>query len=258
MDVNEYQRLYKGLQTPEDIDRFLAEGYDRNLLETLYNQKVNRIVKKRYHIVKKNSARILRQWQKGMSICQLAENYEFPPILMAMMIFEEDGCKRKNFWEYVRDPSLLDSEVTAEELREASRRDLVYSVEGNERSRQRGQWGEGLLWEWLDSQNVKYKTEADERQEDGQQGSKTPDCLLDQPMDFCGKKIFWIESKASFGDAPEFKFTSTKQLIPYTELFGPGVVVYWTGHLDGLECPPGVTLEDIGILKKSLKPWNGE
>ena len=68
MDVNEYQKLYKGLQTPEDLDRFLAEGYDRNLLETLYNQKVNRIVKKRYHIVKKNSARILRQWQKGMSI----------------------------------------------------------------------------------------------------------------------------------------------------------------------------------------------
>ncbi|MCQ2084644.1 MAG: C15orf41 family protein [archaeon] len=258
MEYGEYQRLYKGLNTPEDLQAFLDEGYDKNLLETLYNQKVNRTVKKKYHIVKKNSARILRMWKRGKSICEIADEYGFPPILTAMMIFQEDGCGKKIFWEYVRDPSLLDSEETAAELREASERDLVYSIEGNERSKERGQWGEGLLWKWLDDQGVTYKTEADERQEDGQQGSKTPDCLLDEPMDFCGKKIYWIESKASFGDATEFKFNSTKQLIPYTELFGPGVVVYWTGHLDGLECPKNIILEDIGILEKSLKKWNKE
>ena len=77
-------------------------------------------------------------------------------------------------------------------------------------------------------------------------------------MNFCGQKIFWIESKASFGDAAEFKINSNKQLIPYTELFGPGVVVYWTGYLDGLACPEGVTLEDIGILEKKLTKWKDE
>ena len=258
MDPGEYKRLYYGLNRPEDIDRFREEGYDRRLLETLYNQKVNRNVKKKYHLVKKNAPKMLRMWKKGKSICDIADEFGFPPILTAMLIFQEDGTGKKIFWEYVRDPSLLDSEVTADELREASARDLVYSLEGNEKSKERGKWGEGLLWEWLDSQGVDYMTEEDERREDGSQGSKTPDCLLAEPMNFCGKKIFWIESKASFGDAAEFKINSNKQLIPYTELFGPGVVVYWTGYLDGLACPEGVTLEDIGILEKKLTKWKDE
>lgn len=260
MEDGEYQRLIEGLNTPEDVQRFLNEGYDRRLLETLYTQKVNRGVKRKYHFVKKNSAKMLRMWKRGDSICKIADKFGFPPILTAMMIFQENGTSKKIFWEYVRDPSLLDSEETADELREASERDLVYSLEGNEKSRERGQWGENLLWTWLDGQNVDYKTEADEREEDGQQGSKTPDCLLSKPMDFEGKKIYWIESKASFGDSTEFKFNLTKQLQPYTELFGPGVVVYWTGHLDSLknECPEGVYLEDIGILEKTIRPWNEE
>jgi hypothetical protein len=83
-------------------------------------------------------------------------------------------------------------------------------------------------------------------------------CFPEEPMMYKGHKIFWIESKASFGDAAEFKINSNKQLIPYTELFGPGVVVYWTGYLDGLACPEGVTLEDIGILEKKLSKWKDE
>ena len=71
-------------------------------------------------------------------------------------------------------------------------------------------------------------------------------------MEFEGREIRWIESKASFGDAVEFRYNCKNQLIPYTELFGPGVVVYWTGHLDGLEAPDGITVEDIGIMDKKL------
>ena len=116
MDPGEYKRLYYGLNRPEDIDRFREEGYDRRLLETLYNQKVNRNVKKKYHLVKKNAPKMLRMWKKGKSICEIADEFGFPPILTAMLIFQEDGTGKKIFWEYVRDPSLLDSEVTADEL----------------------------------------------------------------------------------------------------------------------------------------------
>ena len=77
-------------------------------------------------------------------------------------------------------------------------------------------------------------------------------------MMFEGRKIFWVESKAAFGDNKEFRTNSKKQLIPYTELFGPGVVVYWTGHLDDLEPVEDIYVEDIDILKKKLEPLKKE
>lgn len=255
MDRKEYLRLYEGLRGPDDIRRFQEEGYDLNLLETLYTQKVNRAVKKNYHIVTRNTANMLRMWKRGMSFCEIAERFDFPPILVAMMIFHEDGTNKKTFWNYVRDPDLLDCKEAADELREASKKDIVYSLEGNEKGRERGEWGEGLLWKWLDDQNIEYKTESEERSEDAYPGTKTPDCLLAEPMDYCGTKICWIESKASFGDVQEFRYNCKKQLVPYTGIFGPGLVVYWTGYLDGLECPEGIRVEDINILDHRLKPF---
>lgn len=83
---------------------------------------------------------------------------------------------------------------------------------------------------------------------------KTPDSLLDKPMLYEGKKIYWIESKASFGDNIEFRFNSRKQLIPYTQIFGPGIVVYWVGCLNDLETPEGIYVTDISILEKKLEP----
>jgi len=255
MDYGEYCALYDGLRTPEDIDRYLAKGYDRRLLETLYTQKISRDVKKRYHVVKSHSEELLRDWQHGKTIVQIADSCRFPPILTAMLLFQEDGTGKKVFWEYVRDPSLLDCPEAAQELREATARDLVYSPAANDSQKERGQWGEGLLWQWLDAQDISYKTEADERGDDDYGGGKTPDCLFAHPMSYEGHKICWIESKASFGDKIEFRLNQQKQLIPYTELFGQGIVVYWTGHLDGLACPAGVYLEDIGILQKKLTDW---
>ncbi len=250
MEYGEYSRIYGELNSKDDIERLEEEGYDARFLETLYTQKVNRTVKKKFHTVRKKSKEILRDWTGGESICSIADRLGYPPMLTAMTIFLEDGCSKKVFWEYVRDPSLLDSPETAAELREATEKDIVYSPQADQRQKERGKWGEGLLWEWLDGQGVSYKTEEEERAAGA--AGKTPDCLLDSPMEFEGREIRWIESKASFGDAVEFRYNCKNQLIPYTELFGPGVVVYWTGHLDGLEAPDGITVEDIGIMDKKL------
>ncbi|MCQ2069885.1 MAG: C15orf41 family protein [archaeon] len=249
MEYGEYKRLYNSLNTVDDIDRFIEEGYERNLLETLHTQKVNREVKKNYHRAK--PAVMYKMWMGGRSFCDIAKQFKFPPVLTAMMIFQYNGTSRKNFWEYVRHPELLDDKTAAEELREANQKDLAYSLEANEKARIRGKWGEGFLWDWLDEQGIEYHTE-DEGRTEGAKG-KTPDCLLAVPMMFEGQKIYWIESKASFGDSIEFKTNAKKQLIPYTEIFGPGIVVYWTGHLDGLQCPPGVIIEDKNILGKKLE-----
>ena len=251
MEFQEYKKLYDGLNTPDDVNRFISEGRDFRLVETLYTQKVSRLTKKRFHLVKSSSSKMLNEWKKGRSFLEISNYYKFPPILVMMLIFQENGTSKKQFWEYIRDPDLLESEDAAKEVREAVKADLVYSPAANDSQRERGIWGETLLQNWLNEQGIEYRTENDQHA-DGESG-KTPDCLLKHPVMYEGKKIYWIESKASFGDNVEFRFNSRKQLCPYTELFGPGIVVYWTGHLDDLECPEDIYLEDISILNKKLE-----
>ena len=253
MQYDEYKNIYDSLNTPEDIDRFLEMGYDQRLLETLFTQKISRDVKKRFHILKDKSPVLLREWKKGKTLMEIANKYKFPPILTSMLIFQEDGASKKRFWEFVKSPEMLESQQTADEIRDVVKNDLVYSPDANEKQKERGLWGEGLLQDWLKEQNIVYKTENDLR---GNEKQKTPDCLLDEPMLYDGKKICWIESKASFGDNVEFRYNSRKQLCPYTQLFGPGLVIYWTGCLNDLECPADVYVSDISVLDKKLEKLN--
>lgn len=245
----EYKELYNSLRTAKDV-RALADRYDERLLDTLFTQKTSREVKKRFYVVKQNTPRMLREWSKGKSIMELSEKYRFPPILTAMFIFLEDGASKKEFWSYINDPNLLESEETAAEVREAIANDIVYSPDANDRQRERGLWGEDLLHQWLDGQGITYRTENDLR---GTEFTKTPDCLLDEPVMYNGKKIYWVESKASFGDNTEFRFNSRKQLIPYTQLFGPGLVVYWVGCLDDLDRPDDIYVSDISVMDVKLE-----
>jgi hypothetical protein len=250
MDYTEYKKIYDSLNTPEDIDRLLNFGYDKRMLDTLYTQKISRDVKKRFHMMKDKSPVLLREWRRGKTIMEIANKYHFPPILTAMIIFLEDGASKKQFWEFVRSPEMLESQQTAEEIREVVKNDLVYSPDANETQKERGLWGEELLHKWLGEQNITYRTEEDLR---GGEGQKTPDCLLDEPVLFNGHKICWVESKASFGDNVEFRYNSRKQLCPYTQLFGPGLVIYWTGCLDDLECPQDLYVSDISVMEKKLE-----
>ena len=250
MKYSEYKELYNSLSTLDDL-KDLRGQYDDRLLDTLYTQKISREVKKRFYIVKQNTSRMLKEWNKGKSIMDLSRKYRFPPILTAMFIFQEDGATKKEFWSYIHDPTLLESEETADEVREAIKNDIVYSPAANDRQRERGLWGEDLLHQWLDGQDVGYRTENDLR--GNCEFTKTPDCLLDHPVMYQGKKIYWVESKASFGDNTEFRFNSRKQLVPYTQLFGPGLVVYWVGCLDDLECPENVYVNDISVMDVDLQ-----
>ena len=254
MKYEEYKELYNSLRTADDVRRLSSE-YDMRMLDSLFTQKTTREVKKRFYVVKQNSAKMLKEWREGTSIMGLSKKYKFPPILTAMFIFLEDGATKKEFWSYIRDPDLLESEETADEVREAVEQDIVYSPAANDRQRERGLWGEGLLHEWLDGQGVTYRTENDLRDTEF---TKTPDCLLDQPVEYEGKTIYWVESKASFGDNTEFRFNSRKQLVPYTKLFGPGLVVYWVGCLDDLECPEDVYVCDISVMQKNLRKYSPE
>ena len=118
MNYEEYRRLYAELKSPSDVKR-LSGTYDERMLDSLYTQKTTREVKKRFYMVKNAAPHMLKEWTKGKSIMDLSRKYNFPPLLVAMFIFLEDGASKKEFWSYVRDPTLLESPETADEVREA-------------------------------------------------------------------------------------------------------------------------------------------
>jgi len=254
MKLKEYRELYDHLATPEDID-FLAENfaYDKELLLVIYTQRVSRDTIKRFHRVKPQAKRMAWDWQHGKSFVQIAQEFDFPPILTAMMILEQRKVNRKIFWNMFRALDKVQDRRLQKELAEAGRADIVNSLEGMARQYSRGHWGEAKLQAWLEAKGLDFRTEKDLRAE----YDKTPDILLHKPIEVDGSKKYWIESKATFGDPWEIKRHIKKQLEPYTDLFGDGMVVYWFGYVDDVDLPipEGVNVVDATFFESPPVPY---
>jgi hypothetical protein len=248
MDYGTYKDLYDALATREDLERLKrTTPYDEELLMVIYTQRVVRDATKRFYKVKRHSGKLYRRWKSGASFVELADEHRFPPVLMALIVLEEEGTTRRQFWKMLNDLSSLERGRLREDLERACEADLVYSPEGTERQYRRGAWGEERLWSWLRDKGVPFRTEAELRT----QFDKTPDALLGEPMEYDGRKIFWIESKASFGDPYEVRRHVRRQLSPYVDLFGEGLVVYWFGYVEDmdLKLPEGVSITDGSDLE---------
>jgi hypothetical protein len=241
MKYEDYKNIYFQLKTPRDVDRVAEKmRVDPELLFVIYTQRTVRDATRRFYIVKKDIKKIAKEWRGGTPIAKIARSINFPPVLLALMIAPEIRLPRKQFWKYVRDPDSCHDKRLRKEFKQIAEEDLIYSPKGASIQAERGQWGEKKLQDWLDKRGLKYRTEEDLRATH----KKTPDCLLDKPIQINGTKVHWIESKASFGDEIELKKNVRRQLLPYTELFGTGAVVYWFGYLEGIEPPDGIELLD--------------
>jgi len=74
---------------------------------------------------------------------------------------------------------------------------------------------------------------------------------LDIPFAYNGHVINWIESKALFGDEDHHSNYLKEQLWSYWNRYGPGLVIYWFGFIDELDCN-----RDKGILVCDHFPEN--
>jgi len=239
MKYEHYKDLYSQLRKPADVDHLAKRyGLDREFLFVLYTQRTVRDATRRFYIVKKDMKKIAKEYRRGESIARLARMMNFPPVLLGLMLSAEIGLPRKLFWKYIRDPETCHDKRLKKELKQVAEEDFIYSPKGAQMQTERGQWGEKRLQDWLDRRNLKYRTEVELRGE----YTKTPDCLLEKPIQIDGTKVHWIESKASFGDDIELRKNVRRQLKPYTEMFGTGAVVYWFGFVEGIEPPEGVVL----------------
>lgn len=249
MNTTEYQELASKLQFPSDIGKLARDtSINRELLLIIYTQRVVRDATKRFYRVKNKAQKLLWQWKNGTTLVQLARNERFPPTLLSLIILRDYGLTRKEFWRYVRDPIHAPNKRIGKEIYDVVREDIIYSPAGMEVQYQRGKKGEARLYEWLERNNIGYRTEEEIKGE----YEKTPDALLNEPKVIDGEKVFWFESKANFGDAVEIRKNMKKQLIPYTEIFGPGILVYWFGHVDDYAKVKGVRLVDGNYFLKDL------
>ncbi len=248
MKLSRYKELYEALNDRSDIDRLAKERkLDRELLLVIYTQRVTRDATKRYYKVKRNIRRMLYQWRHGTPLVQLAKTHRFPATLIAQMVLMESGVHRKEFWRYLNKPKSAPTKRLQRELQQVVDQDNIYSPEGTEVQNERGRVGESRLNAWLDAQGIEYRTEKELRE----RYPKTPDALLRKPIPYNGVKKFWIESKATFGDPYEIKRHLKRQLEPYVDLFGAGLVVYWFGYVDDLKVkvPDGVDLLDASYFE---------
>ncbi|KAH0512726.1 hypothetical protein LTLLF_143335 [Microtus ochrogaster] len=69
------------------------------------------------------------------------------------------------------------------------------------------------------------------------------------PLAVEGHIIHWIESKASFGDECSHHAYLHGQFWSYWNRFGPGLVIYWYGFIQELDCN-----RERGILLKACFP----
>lgn len=227
-----YEELVEELQRYSDIDRLSKEtAIDEEALLVIYTQKVTRDATRRYYRIKSRAPKYYHQWRSGKPFMKFARENRFPPILTALIILLEGNTTRKGFWRMLMNPGKVPDARLRREIKDIVRNDPIYSPEGAEVQAERGKYGEERLQEWLDDHVVGYRDEEELR------GTypKTPDILLDEPMTLNGTELIWIESKANFGDRTEVSRNFKRQLKPYSELFGPGLVIYWFGVVDGLQ-----------------------
>lgn len=256
MDIREYERIYSHLNSHEDVERLAAEeGYDKEFLFVIFTEKHVRSIKRDFYKVKNQSRRLLDKWHRGKSFTHLAQEMRFSPLMMANLLMKEKGMTKKQVSMALRDASVLKDSRLRREVLEAMDADLVYSEEGARIQKERGIEGEATIAKWLDARGITYKTEDDLKGKT--EHGKTVDFLLDTPITIQfedgPKKVCWIESKGSFGDNKKMMRDYKKQLGPYTEYWGPGIVVYWFGFLNGME----LWLEPRDVMPVR-REWFGE
>jgi hypothetical protein len=149
------------------------------------------------------------------------------------------------YWKYLNNLKLVDDIRLRKELRRTCQYDLVYSPKAHEAQHRRGSRSEARIRAWLEKHYVKFRTESELRGHH----PKTPDFLLDTPIYVRGAQVNWIESKANFGDKIEISKSLRNQLIPYRELFGSGMVIYWFGIIDTAPLIDGILIESRSILR---------
>uniref|UniRef100_M3XHR3 CDAN1-interacting nuclease 1 n=2 Tax=Latimeria chalumnae TaxID=7897 RepID=M3XHR3_LATCH len=146
----------------------------------------------------------------------------------------------------LRDPSQIPDRVLADQVYQCTVNDCCYGPLVDCIKHAIGHEHEVLLREMLREKNLSF---LDEDQLRAKGYDKTPDIILEVPVAVESHVIHWIESKASFGDECSHRSYLHDQFWSYWNRFGPGLVIYWYGFIEELDCH-----RERGILLKDCFP----
>lgn len=232
MDVDTYSKIRDSVNSSEDVEH-VSNHFSQHagVVAVILNQKIVSNVKKSHGRISSKSKKHVLEWNRGDTILNIANRNQIPATLMASMILKEMGYSKKYINGLFKDPNKIQKQRLKDEIVQALNSDHFFSPKAHKMQTKKGKMGENIIEKWLDKHNIEYLNE-NELRDSGV--TKTPDCVLNEPLNIDGMEVSWIESKALFGDETEHKHYSNKQFKHYDEEFGPGMVVYWYGYLDSL------------------------
>jgi hypothetical protein len=225
LSYDEFVQIRRELKTLRDINRL---PYPRGVLHCILQQKKVENVKRKYHIFAEKTEEIVDHWEKHRNFPRWLT---LPPVMKVRLLLKGLGFSVRTINRSLSNPDDVQDEKLSELIKNAVLHDYVYSPLAAKLQQSRGKLGENAMKEELEKMGVDFKTERELR------GvfRKTPDFYFEEPVEFNGRKIRWIESKALFGDPRTHEIYERKQYSRYREMFGEGVVVYWMGCLDSIQ-----------------------
>ncbi|XP_040203306.1 CDAN1-interacting nuclease 1-like [Rana temporaria] len=186
-------------------------------------------------------------------LLNLAYEVGFSPALIARMVLErflqdQDGQPHTKHVlnSMLREPSLIPDAILANQVQQCIINDCCNGPLVDCIKHAIGHEHEVLLREKLMEKNLGF---LDEDQLRLKGYDKTPDFILEVPAAVDGQVINWIESKASFGNESSHCMYLQEQFWSYWNRFGPGLVIYWYGFIEELDCN-----QERGILLKDTFP----
>lgn len=186
-------------------------------------------------------------------LLELANEVDYAPSLMARIILErflqgheQTPPSKSVINNMLRDPSQIPDGVLANQVYQCIVNDCCYGPLVDCIKHAIGYEHEVLLRDLLLKKNLSF---LDEDQLRAKGYDKTPDFILQVPVAVEGHIIHWIESKASFGDECSHHAYLHGQFWSYWNRFGPGLVIYWYGFIQELDCN-----RERGILLKACFP----
>ncbi|XP_029456067.1 uncharacterized protein C15orf41 homolog isoform X2 [Rhinatrema bivittatum] len=186
-------------------------------------------------------------------LLELANEMDLSPALMAQIVLERflqeqepTTASKPIVNSMLRDPSLIPYRTLANQVFQCTLNDCCYGPLVDCIKHSTGHEHEVLLREKLLENHLAF-LEEDQLRDKGY--DKTPDFILEVPVAVEGHIIHWIESKASFGDESSHQAYLQDQFWSYWNRFGPGLVIYWYGFIEELDCH-----RERGILLKDCFP----
>ncbi|XP_039597341.1 CDAN1-interacting nuclease 1 isoform X1 [Polypterus senegalus] len=191
--------------------------------------------------------------QAAPVLLELANEVDLAPSLMARIILERHyqelngiPSPKSVLNSMLRDPTLIADRHLSDQVYQCTVNDCCYGPLVDCIKHAIGQEHEILLRDMLKERNLSF---LDENQLRVKGYDKTPDIILEVPIVVEGHVIHWIESKASFGDEYSHRSYLQDQFWSYWNRFGPGLVIYWYGFIEELDCH-----RERGILLKDCFP----